>query len=628
MKVKIGVFSLEKGKGCTDIASHIANHLASGFNKVAVVEPEDSAHPIFKTAHATFEEDGSFFANGVHYYPKDCMTPVQEDMVIVDQGYVNVLKTFDESFDKLYLCADGSFESAQDIQTYLFDSGTECEVVLFNATQNQLAAFKTMGLKCFSILPPDPDHWSCPKSLSIKVDLLLRMLGIVPPENDSDFDFEPIEFNYVPKEKKKFSLFGGKKDKKEKKPVKPNIEAVSETESTDIPDEPEEPVLSPVKEDKRKADVLFTVPIFKDMPPAEEVIPTEEATPAGDEEVIPVEDEDFSPTEENLDAEVLETESETDADSEESSDELSTSLLSEDDTDSEPEELESESESVEENDLPDEESSSDAVTEEEEQKEPELDENDTDSSVDELPSIEDEAPPKIIPKPFWTKPNIKKPRVKSWFPTIMHNKHEKAETEQVSKNSQEQTMQSRRKEKAKTLYLGHLSIFVTSLRHGCGNSYIAGSIASALTDIYDKDIYLERSESSTPLPDNFMVHDIKTDDDRFEAYQSGYIVYDRGVYDELTEIDKADLCRSDVHVMVCTGDEQDLIHLSQFIREQGEHAYNWLYIFNHVLDNQRKEIEEAMADFTIMIVPFHDSAEVPAKLQKEYKQAIEYIGLR
>ena len=628
MKVKIGVFSLEKGKGCTDIASHIANHLASGFNKVAVVEPEDSAHPIFKTAHATFEEDGSFFANGVHYYPKDCMTPVQEDMVIVDQGYVNVLKTFDESFDKLYLCADGSFESAQDIQTYLFDSGTECEVVLFNATQNQLAAFKTMGLKCFSILPPDPDHWSCPKSLSIKVDLLLRMLGIVPPEDDSDFDFEPIEFNYVPKEKKKFSLFGGKKDKKEKKPVKPNIETVSETERTDISDEPEEPVLSPVKEDKRKADVLFTVPIFKDMPPAEEVVPTEETTSTEDE-VIPTEDETFSSTEEDLEPEVLETESETDADSEEISDELSTPLLSEDDTGSESEELESESKSVEKNpDLPDEESNSDTVAEEEEQKEPERNKDDTDFPVSELPSDENDESLKTAPKPFWTKPNIKKTRVKSWFPTIMHNKHEKTETEQASKNSQEQTLQSRRKEKAKTLYLGHLSIFVTSLRHGCGNSYIAGSIASALTDIYNKDIYLERNESSTPLPDNFMVHDIKTDDDRFEAYQSGYIVYDRGVYDELTEIDKADLCRSDVHVMVCTGDEQDLIHLSQFIREQGEHAYNWLYIFNHVLDNQRKEIEEAMADFTIMIVPFHDSAEVPAKLQKEYKQAIEYIGLR
>jgi hypothetical protein len=583
MAIKIGVFSLEKGKGCTNVASLIANHLASGFNKVAVVEPEDSANPVFKTANVPFGSDGTFFMNSVHYYPLGCGVEPTEEMVIVDQGYVNILKTFDSGFDRLYLCADSAVESAQDIQSYLFDSGTECEVILFNASQSRLATFKELGIHCFSILPPAADQWVCPRNLSIKVDLLLRSMNIVPPQFDPDFTFEKIEFHYKPEQekaqKKKHGLFGGKKKKTEG----PRPEEAAEEP---IPEEPEEEYVRPVRhaledDPDREADVHFTLPVFHEMPPAEE---PPEPMPEPESEPIPVPE---------TEAELVPEESE------------------------EPEETEKPVES-------------------EPAPEPKL------------KKAKKEKPPK--------EPKLKKEKTTRnssaipFLSTIIHGKEENADepeepeepeqniagdieefksTHKETETEQEREPRSRKgKIKTKTVYLGHLSIFVTSLRHGCGCSYLAGSLASALTDIYGKDIWIERGDGSAPLPDNYMVHEIRNDEDRFEAYQSGYIIYDQGVYKELSEVARVDLLRSDVHVMVCTGDEQDIIELSKFIREQGEHAYDWLYLFNHVLDNRKKAVEEAMADFNTLIVPFHDSAEVPAKLAKDYRSAVEYIARR
>jgi hypothetical protein len=284
-----------------------------------------------------------------------------------------------------------------------------------------------------------------------------------------------------------------------------------------------------------------------------------------------------------------------------------------------------------------------------------------DEAEDTSPEPEPEPEPEPLPKPKKEKkerppqepkpPKEPKPKKEKagknpgpipFLSTIIKKKDtEEPDDEEISFDADIEEYKNRQKEeprkiprprkggpKTKTVYIGHLSIFMTSLRHGCGCSYLTGSIASAMTDIYGKDIWIERGNSSAPMPDNFMVHEIKDDDDRFEAYQEGYIIYDQGVYADLSEVSKTDLLRSDVHVMVCTGDEQDIMELSKFIREQGEHAYDWLYVFNHVLDNRKKVVEEAMADFNILIVPFHDSAEVPSKLAKDYQKAIEYIAKR
>ena len=66
MQIKIGVFSLiERGMGCTEVASHIANYISLAGVSVAVVEPIESSNPIFSTINPTSDKisdhgDGSF----------------------------------------------------------------------------------------------------------------------------------------------------------------------------------------------------------------------------------------------------------------------------------------------------------------------------------------------------------------------------------------------------------------------------------------------------------------------------------------------------------------------------------------------------------------------------------------
>lgn len=175
--------------------------------------------------------------------------------------------------------------------------------------------------------------------------------------------------------------------------------------------------------------------------------------------------------------------------------------------------------------------------------------------------------------------------------------------------------------KQKVIYTGHITVFVTSFRHGCGASYTAGSIASSMASIYDKDVYIERTQKNVSLPNDYMVKEIKTEDDQFEAYKNGLIVYDKGLYDELNDVDRSDMIHADMNVMVVTND--DMSRVAKFIHEQGDNAYSWLFVFNHVLPTQKKDIEDALADYNVMILPFHDFSAVPPKLIKDWKAAIK-----
>jgi len=171
---------------------------------------------------------------------------------------------------------------------------------------------------------------------------------------------------------------------------------------------------------------------------------------------------------------------------------------------------------------------------------------------------------------------------------------------------------------------GGLSIFVTSIRHSLGASYISGSLASAMTDIYDRDVWFEHKDHCS-LPDNVMVKEIVDDVDRFNAYKGGIVVQDKGIYEELSLNDRKDMMHADINVMICTADESDLQRLAQFIEAQGDAAYNWLYVFNHVQKSQERMLRAAMSDYSFIIVPSHDNAEVPQELQKEYLAAINYF---
>jgi len=176
-----------------------------------------------------------------------------------------------------------------------------------------------------------------------------------------------------------------------------------------------------------------------------------------------------------------------------------------------------------------------------------------------------------------------------------------------------------------TLRNGRLSVFVTGLRHSCGTSYIAGSIASAMTDIYNQDVWFDHKGGAI-LPDNIMVKEVRDDVDRFNAFKSGIIVQDKGLYEDLSMNDRNDLMRADLNIMVCTAEDSDLRNLAEFIDIQRESAHSWLYVFNHVKKSQEKMVRAAMADYPHIIIKFHDNAEVPQDIQKEWLAAINHFA--
>ena len=122
MSLKIGLFALQSNIDTTGTAIHIANYIAGDEKlNVALMEPDSVAEELFKTAKADFAEDGTFMANGVHYYPaKTNMVPT-ESILIYDFREVNILFQFKEHFDKLYVCSDGSAQSLHEIQDYIAD---------------------------------------------------------------------------------------------------------------------------------------------------------------------------------------------------------------------------------------------------------------------------------------------------------------------------------------------------------------------------------------------------------------------------------------------------------------------------------------------------------------------------
>ena len=177
-----------------------------------------------------------------------------------------------------------------------------------------------------------------------------------------------------------------------------------------------------------------------------------------------------------------------------------------------------------------------------------------------------------------------------------------------------------------TLKVGHLTIFVSGISHSVGTSFVAGSIASAMTDIYDEDVWLDLTEGGD-FPDNYMVKPVHDDNDRFTAFKSPLYVEERGVYALLSDSDMGDMMRADINIMVTTASENDLREVAAFIKQNRDIAANWVFAFNHVHKAQEKTIHAAMKDYNYLIIPFHDNAEVDLDLRKTYIKLIdEFIG--
>ena len=237
-----------------------------------------------------------------------------------------------------------------------------------------------------------------------------------------------------------------------------------------------------------------------------------------------------------------------------------------------------------------------------------------------IPEPKQEEPPKlepIKPEPKQEEPLKLEPKVEESTTVVSEVKSNKPEPQKKP------SLFGRRKEK-EIPHLSRLNVFVSGIDHSVGTSYVAGSLASAITDIYDVDVWFDH-KGMCSIPDNYMVHEVTDEVDRFNAFKSGIIVQDKGVYNELSIMDRNEMMHADMNIMVSTAEEMDLQKIAQFIGLQGKLIQNWMFVFNHVLDHQKHILESAMKDYAYIIIPFHDNAEVPEELLAEWKDAIDYF---
>lgn len=649
MALNIGVFTLMSDVDCVPVATHIANFIADGDHSVALKESITKEN-LFETAKANFEENGTFVVNSVRYYPNDYEGEITEDTIVTIFGEVGFLQEFDDSFTKLYLVCKGRLENKTIIDQFLVEMPqsvkNKIEVILLGASKEELSGFLTT----YRSTNISEYHSNvCPYPLSLRVTSIYAELGLKRPVYHKDWVYEEVTYHYVPEPEKQslFSRFGfGNKKKKKTKDTEQQIEdedqdkkeepivsdiqvhekkVVSDAnefaetwEMVDVPapeiketnkeeevkekdkDEDEkklEPIKKSEKQEKDKTEDKKKVP--KEKPPKEKVPKPEK--PKKEKPEKPKKEKPEKPKKEKPKLEFFKKK----ADKEEDKEKDKTKIDPVPPPVPVPESVP----------VPDPIPVPPSVPAPQPVPVPEP----VPAPIP-TPEPKTEEPPKlepIKPEPKQEEPLKLEPKVEESTTVVSEVKSNKPEPQKKP------SLFGRRREK-EIPHLSRLNVFVSGIDHSVGTSYVAGSLASAITDIYDVDVWFDH-KGMCSIPDNYMVHEVTDEVDRFNAFKSGIIVQDKGVYNELSIMDRNEMMHADMNIMVSTAEEMDLQKIAQFIGLQGKLIQNWMFVFNHVLDHQKHVLESAMKDYAYIIIPFHDNAEVPEELLAEWKDAIDYF---
>lgn len=620
MALNIGVFTLMSDVDCVPVATHIANFIADGDHSVALKESITKEN-LFETAKANFEENGTFVVNSVRYYPNDYEGEITEDTIVTIFGEVGFLQEFDDSFTKLYLVCKGRLENKTIIDQFLVEMPqsvkNKIEVILLGASKEELSGFLTT----YRSTNISEYHSNvCPYPLSLRVTSIYAELGLKRPIYHKDWVYEEVTYHYVPEPEKQslFSRFGfGNKKKKKTKDTEQQIEDEDQ-------DKKEEPIVSDIQVHEKK--------VVSD---ANEFAETWEMV---DVPAPEIKDKDEDKDEKKLDSiqepdpvsESKPTPVKQDEDKDKTEDKKK--VLKE----------KPPKEKIQKPEKPKKEKPEKPKKEKPEKpkkEKPKLEffkkKDEDKTKIDPVPQPIPVPAPIPVPQPIpvpeqvpvpqpVSKPEPKteeppKPEPKAEAPTTAVSEVKSNKPEPQKKPS----LFGRRREK-EIPHLSRLNVFVSGIDHSVGTSYVAGSLASAITDIYDVDVWFDH-KGMCSIPDNYMVHEVTDEVDRFNAFKSGIIVQDKGVYNELSIMDRNEMMHADMNIMVSTAEEMDLQKIAQFIGLQGKLIQNWMFVFNHVLDHQKHVLESAMKDYAYIIIPFHDNAEVPEELLAEWKDAIDYF---
>lgn len=618
MALNIGVFTLMSDVDCVPVATHIANFIADGDHSVALKESITKEN-LFETAKANFEENGTFVVNSVRYYPNDYEGEITEDTIVTIFGEVGFLQEFDDSFTKLYLVCKGRLENKTSIDQFLVEMPQsvkdKIEVILLGASKEELSGFLTT----YRSTNISEYHSNvCPYPLSLRVTSIYAELGLKRPIYHKDWVYEEVTYHYVPEPEKKslFSRFGfSNKKKKKTKDTEQQIEDEDQ-------DKKEEPIVSDIQVHEKK--VVSDANEFAETWEMVDV-PAPEIKETNNEEVI----EEKKKEEEKVVCQDSKDKKNTEPEKQEQASENKKNPPKEKAPKKEkPKKEKPEKPKKEKPEKPKKEKPKLEFFKKKDEDKTKIDPVSQSIPVPAPVPVPEQVPvpqpipvpqPVPVPKPEPKTEEPPKPEPKVEAPTTAVSEVKSNKPEPQKKPS----LFGRRREK-EIPHLSRLNVFVSGIDHSVGTSYVAGSLASAITDIYDVDVWFDH-KGMCSIPDNYMVHEVTDEVDRFNAFKSGIIVQDKGVYNELSIMDRNEMMHADMNIMVSTAEEMDLQKIAQFIGLQGKLIQNWMFVFNHVLDHQKHVLESAMKDYAYIIIPFHDNAEVPEELLAEWKDAIDYF---
>lgn len=161
-------------------------------------------------------------------------------------------------------------------------------------------------------------------------------------------------------------------------------------------------------------------------------------------------------------------------------------------------------------------------------------------------------------------------------------------------------------------------VSVTSLKHGCGSSYMSAAIANYLSKKVKEKVCLLHTGfgyASDVLNDKvelvFYPCDLSV---VFADY--GYIVYDGGI---LNELDKDMLDRSDIKILMCWHNEEFKHLLLDFVKSRKD-LNNWAFGFNHVPDKLYKDVYSLMEGLCVFCLPTFDVEHIDKTTEKIFSE--------
>lgn len=195
------------------------------------------------------------------------------------------------------------------------------------------------------------------------------------------------------------------------------------------------------------------------------------------------------------------------------------------------------------------------------------------------------------------------------------------EIDQIKTEKQVRLWGSRQKQehsifgkKGKKLY-GICSVFVTSLKSGCGCTHVSVTAANYLLSRGSSCLVSESEDVETVLSSRVdLEKDMYNMDEAYGSHDS--IVIDGGVFQELDDKGKAESKRCLYRFMICWGDSAYKKKLAKFVEQEGEDAENWIYVFNNIPEDQIKDIKKLMNLYNCCFLPTYSAESIPYEVER------------